>query len=136
MTLLDTGSGLMAIHVSPTNGATWPLRVTISSSATDYLRRLQAKRGHVVLELTGCTAPGLVRVWPQADDAPARNAVVVGTVCGCPVYAARNHLAASPHTVLVIDIRPGPAGSVLASRPESEAERQEREYCPARRRRS
>jgi uncharacterized protein (DUF779 family) len=117
-------------------------RVVASARASRALVELRQVRGPQVLVVdTACAAISIAQVRRCCDDFhPQEHQVVLGVVIQVPVYADIQHIQLCPHDVLVVDLHTKPAGGepTFVTRPESEAERQQRIFtaqtrkrCPA-----
>lgn len=118
-------------------------QVVVSAAAADALAGLRRDRGPQVIVLGSTSATiGIAQVRDQGEFYPDDDDVQLGTVANCCVYADISYVEPCRHDVLVLDLRTNRAGDrpAFITRPESEAERQQRvfsaqarQHVPARR---
>lgn len=120
--------------------STQPLRgrvphIVVSQRARPAIEQIRREHGPQIIVLTSaCAATSIANVVPQRGFVPSQYEMIVGRIAGCPVYADSRHITGCPHDVIIIDLgrRPGeanPAKPLLVTRPESEAERQQRVFA-------
>jgi uncharacterized protein (DUF779 family) len=124
---VQTGDGeLLAGIVTPRCALP---QIVASVGATRALLELRHVRGPQVIVLgTTCATISIAHVRNCCDFHPCEDHVVLGVVAHCRVYADIRQIEFCPHNLLVVDLHTNPAGGrpTFATRPESEAERQQR----------
>ena len=104
-------------------------QVRVSHRAEELLRSLVQRQGANVLVLSGtAAAPSIVHVRTPVGFQPGPCDVRIGEVASCLVYADAESICWCPHELLVLSPAQVDGGRLvsLVTRPESEAERQQR----------
>jgi uncharacterized protein (DUF779 family) len=103
--------------------------IRISDYAWELLRSLVVRDGAQALVITGgAAAPSIVHVRPLAGFRPGPGDVLIAKLASCVVYADEESICSCPHEQIVLSPArlDGPRLVSLVTRPESEAERQQR----------
>ncbi|HEX2307130.1 MAG TPA: hypothetical protein VHI14_02275 [Jatrophihabitantaceae bacterium] len=103
--------------------------IRISDYAGDLLRCMVRRDGPQALVMTGAAAaPSIVHVRPLAGFRPGPGDVLIAQLASCLVYADEDSICSCPHEQIVLSPArlDGPRLVSLVTRPESEAERQQR----------
>jgi hypothetical protein len=103
--------------------------VRISDHAWELLRSLVVRDGAQALVIGGAAAaPSIVHVRPLAGFRPGPGDVLIAQLASCMVYADEESICSCPHEQIVLSPArlDGPRLVSLVTRPESDAERQER----------
>jgi uncharacterized protein (DUF779 family) len=103
--------------------------IRISDHAWELLRSLVVRDGAQALVMTGAAAaPSIVHVRPLAGFRQGPRDVLIAQLASCLVYADEESICSCPHEQIVLSPArlDGPRLVSLVTRPESEAERQQR----------
>lgn len=110
-------------------------RILPSPRARQAIEQIRRERGAQVIVLTSaCATTSIANLVQQRGFVANQYQLLVGRVAGCPVYADSRHITGCPHDVIIIDLGRrsaaiDPARPLLLTRPESEAERQQRVFA-------
>jgi hypothetical protein len=103
--------------------------IRISDYAWELLRSMVRRDGAQALVMTGAAAaPSIVHIRPLVGFRPRSGDVLIAQLASCLVYADEESICSCPHEQIVLSPArlDGPRLVSLVTRPESEAERQQR----------
>jgi uncharacterized protein (DUF779 family) len=96
-----------------------PARALITTAAADLLNRLRTRHGPVMFHQSGgCCDGSSPMCYPEGEFIVGDRDVLLGVLCGAPVWISGPQFDAWKHTQLVIDIVPGRGGGFSLEAPE------------------
>lgn len=96
-----------------------PQRVTATPLALEWLRKLKAQHGPLLLHQSGgCCDGSSPMCYPADDFKVGMTDVFLGDLEGTPVYIGEAQFEYWKHTGLVIDVVPGRGGGFSLEAPE------------------
>ena len=96
-----------------------PPRVLITAAAADLLYRLRDRHGPVMFHQSGgCCDGSSPMCYPAGEFLVGDRDVLLGVLCGAPVWISGPQFETWKHTQLVIDVVPGRGGGFSLEAPE------------------